>query len=344
MKSNCFSILTAVVLLLANATFTLAAGQVQLDLVGEARDTALSFQSWGQALSNAGIKNVRIRSARDTDRVGIEVQGTADRPLYIVTGKVISNNEIELPGIRFKRSELKRLAGWLDDLAQNGPPDKRPKTVAFGLTEMQLERVKKDLAVPVGFSTPGLSCREAVERIAQKLKSPIKLDADFVNNSADKKVEDELKGLSSGAALACLLRSAGYGFIPQASGQQITYATIKAGADSKDVWPVGHPSEKPLPEILPELYEYRNVNVQNIPAAKVLDAIGNRLKIPVLYDRAALDKYNIDPVKTMINYPNARTNYSLALRKMLFSVGLKFEIREDDAGTPFLWISTLKPM
>jgi hypothetical protein len=344
MKNYEFQMLTATILLFACTPFALAAGQVQLELVGEARDTALSFQSWGQALSNAGIKNVRIRSAKDTDRVGIEVQGTADRPLYIVTGKVISNNDIELPGVRFKRSELKRLAGWLDDLAQNGPPDKRPKTMAFGLTAMQLEQVKNDLASPVGLSTLGLSCRDVVDRIAQKLKSPIKLEMDFVNSSAEKKVEDELKGISSGAALACLLRSAGYGFVPQVSGQQITYTMIKAGVYSKETWPVGHPPEKPLPEILPGLFEYHNVNVQNIPAVKVLDAVGNRLKTPVLYDRAALDKYNIDPAKTMINYPNARTNYSLALRKMLFSVGLKFEIREDESGTPFLWISTLRPM
>ena len=60
-----------------------------------------------------------------------------------------------LPGARFKRGEVKRLVQWLDDLAQNGPPDKRPKIVAFGLTAAQFEQVKKDLAVPVGFSTAG---------------------------------------------------------------------------------------------------------------------------------------------------------------------------------------------
>jgi len=29
---------------------------------------------------------------------------------------------------------------------------------------------------------------------------------------------------------------------------------------------------------------------------------------------------------------------------MLFPAGLQFEIRVDDAGTPFLWVTTVKPM
>ncbi len=157
------------VLLSADPAKTEADGQVQLVLVGDAKGTAMTFQDWGQALAGAGIKNVRFRSATSTDKVGIEVQGAADHPIYIVTGQVLSRDELLLPGARFKRSEVKRLAGWLDDLAQNGPPDKRPKIVAFGLTAAQFDQVKKDLAAPVGFSTAGISRRNAVERDRRKI-------------------------------------------------------------------------------------------------------------------------------------------------------------------------------
>jgi hypothetical protein len=34
----------------------------------------------------------------------------------------------------------------------------------------------------------------------------------------------------------------------------------------------------------------------------------------------------------------------LALRKLLFQAGLKFEVRLDEAGKPFLWITTVKPV
>ena len=46
----------------------------------------------------------------------------------------------------------------------------------------------------------------------------------------------------------------------------------------------------------------------------------------------------------MVTLPRSRTTYSLALKKLLFQAGLKFEVRVDEAGTPFLWISTIKPL
>jgi hypothetical protein len=343
-----------------------AAGEVRLDLVSGAQGTAMTFQDWGQALAGAGIKNVRFRSATSADKVGIEVQGEAERPLYIVTGKVLSRDELELPGARFKRSEVKRLAQWLDDLAQNGPPDKRPKIVAFGLTAAQFEKVKKDLAVPVGFSTAGSARRDVMEKIARKLSFPLRFEDSllpspetgeglgvragrgetpkFTPGLDEDKVEDEVSELSCGTALACLLRPAEYCFIPQSAGNQIKYSVLKTQPNIKEIWPVGRKPESPSPEVLPGLFEFLNVNVQNVSAATVLDAIGKRLKTPVLYDRAALAKYKIDPAKAMVSFPRARTNYSMALEKMLFPAGLEFEIRVDEAGTAFLWVTTVKPM
>jgi hypothetical protein len=346
MKINYYFILTAatVISMFVDLARTEAAGQVRLVLVSDAQGTAMTFQEWGQALAGAGIKNVRFRSATSVDKVGIEVQGEAEHPLYIVTGKVVSRDELELPGARFKRSEVKRLAQWLDDVAQNGPPDKRPKIVAFGLTAPQLEKVKKDLSAPVGFSTIGLARREMVEKIARKLSFPLHFEDSFPQASSDDKVEDELGELSCGTALACLLRPAGYCLVPQAAGNQIKYSVFKTQPNMKEIWPVGRKPEGPPPEVLPGLFEFLNVNVQNVSAATVLDAIGKRLKTPVLYDRAALAKYKIDPAKAMLSFPRARTNYSMALEKMLFPAGLEFEIRVDEAGRAFLWVTTLKPM
>ncbi len=327
-------------LLFAAQSFAWAGAEVRLELVGDARSTALSFQDWAQALGNAGIKNVRIRSSIDTAKVGIDVQGSPNHPMYIVTGRVLSHDELQLPGARFKRSELRQLARWLDDLAQNGPPDKRPPKVAFGLTAAQYDQVRNDLAALVGFSTHGLARREAVEKIARKLSLPLRLE----DGSGDDKVDEELADLSCGTALACLLRPAGYCLVPQASGQKINYALLKARPDLKEIWPVGRPPEKPLPEILPGLYEFHNVNVQNVSAATALEAVGKRLKTPILYDHVALARYKIDPAKAIVSLPAARTNYSLALGKMLFPVGLKYEVRVDEAGAPFLWIFTVKPL
>ena len=116
----------------------------------------------------------------------------------------------------------------------------------------------------------------------------------------------------------------------------LSLATFKA-------WPIGWTSDKSDHDAIPALFEFRNVNVQNVSAATALEVIGKRVKMPVLLDRKALAKYNIDPKKSPVSFPNKRTTYSLALRKMLFQARLKFEVRYDDAGTPFLWVTTNKP-
>ena len=92
------------------------------------------------------------------------------------------------------------------------------------------------------------------------------------------------------------------------------------------------------------MFEFHNVNVQNVTATKALEAIAARLKVPVLMDYNAMARHGVDPAKTPVSLPSARTTYSLAMRKLLFQARLKFEVRVDEAGKPFLWITTVKPV
>jgi len=332
-----------------------AGGTVQLTLVGDARGSALTFQEWSQALGKAGIRNVRIRSGDETDKPGIVTEGDPGRPVYLVIGIINSRNEIVLPGARFRRGDVARLATWLKDLAENGPAAGREMKSPLGLTGTEFGKVRKDLATTIDFSTVGMTRQKAVERIADQLKLPLKLDANVARALAGEKIEDQLNGLSCGTALACVLRPAGYSMAPRAAGGQIAYKVVKAQGKPADsnidevsiatfkTWPIGWTSDKSDHDAVPSLYELRNVNVQNVSAATALGAIGKRLKIPVLLDRKALAKHNIDPGKVSVSFPNKRTTYSLALRKMLFQARLKFEVRYDDAGSPFLWVTTNKP-
>ncbi|MBN2217998.1 MAG: hypothetical protein JW719_11540 [Pirellulales bacterium] len=319
-----------------------AAGTVRLELVGDSRGSALAFQEWSQALGKAGIRNVRIRSEEEAGKPRIEVQGTESNPVYVVTGIIRSRQEIELPGRRFRRGEIGRLAQWLKDLADNGPPSTRPKRGVFGLTAAQFERVRKDLAEPVGFDTRGMTRRGAIEKLAARLNPPLTIDSRVAAVLGNDELDEKLGGLAGGTVLAYLLRSAGLGFAPRASGGEIGYELTPArqGVES---WPVGTDADDSARELLPALFEFHNVNVQNVSAAKAVEAIGKRLDAPVLIDRNSLKKHEIDPEKALVSLPQSKTTYSLALRKLLFQAGLKFQVRRDDAGKPLLWVTTIKP-
>ena len=341
--SNSLPVLIALFLPAASEELAQAAGRVQLDLVRDARASLMASQQWAAALGKAGIRGVRIRSATAGDEVGIAVRGSKESPLYVVTGIVKSSDELVLPPGKFKRRDAARLAQWVEDLAKFGLSGGQPAKSAFGLSRDQFERLHQELSKPVDFSTRGQPRGNVVERIAGRLSLPVRVDRKMAKMLAADEVGEELSGLSCGTVLAYVLRPAGLCFVPRQVGRGIECVVVKA-QPGLEIWPVGWKPQKPRPKVLPALFEFRNVNVQGVSAARALEAIGKRLKVPVLIDHNALARHGIEPDKTIVSHPQSRTTYSLALRKILFQARLKYEVRVDEAGKPYLWVSTIKPV
>ena len=319
-----------------------AAGRVQLELIGDVRGDPTALQQWGRALSQAGIRNVRIRSG-GAAKVGIEVGGTENSPVYTVTGVIRSRTELILPGGRFSQHDTARLARWLDDLAQQGPEDRRPEKAAFGLTADQFERVLQDMGRSLGFSTLGVGRDVAVRKIGESLTLPLRMDADLYETLAGETVAEELSDLSRGTALAYVLRPVGMCVVPHESGGRIAYVIVRA-REGLSIWPVGWEPDGLPHDTLPALFEFHNVNVQGVSATRALTAIAGILKVPALIDHNALARHGVEPDKVPVSHPQRRTTYSLALRRILGQAQLKYEVRLDEAGQPFLWVTTIKPM
>jgi hypothetical protein len=320
------------------------AGRVKLELFADQRASVTSQQTWLRELAAAGVSDVRIR-AGSPERVGIEVLGSEDNPTYLVTGVITTGDELILPGRRFRVTEAPQLARWLNTLAEKGLKEKKEEPQgAFGLRAEQFEKAQKDLAQPVGFSTRGTDRAEAVRKIGEQLAGPLRIEGRSLESAGDEKVAEELSGVSCGTALACLLRPAGLGLVPRARGRDDVEYRVVASKQGVDVWPVGWPSEKPLPQLLPAMYESFNANIQDVPVTTVLEAIGKRLKLPFLLDHNALARHGIEPDKKKVNSPQSRTTSNQLLRKVLSQAGLKSEVRLDEAGKPFLWVTTIKPL
>jgi hypothetical protein len=327
------------------ATALGAGGQTRLDLVGADQSAALAFQEWLQVLTKAGIKNVRIRSGDITDKIGIEVQGTDKSPLYVVTGFIVNRNELLLPSGRYTRGDVAQLARWLDEVAKEGPPDRRPKRTVFGLTTEQFAQVHEDLSLSVGFETKGMTQTETVEKIRRKLHIPLGNNAQWKQAAGGEVVDEELSKLSCGTALACVLRYAGFCLAPVESSGKLAYSIVK-DKQKLEAWPIGlEPSkEKPSTKLAPALFELRNVNVENVPVSKVLEAIGEKVSLPILLDRNAIARRDSNPTETLVSLPQRRISYNEALKILLFKVELKFEVRVDEAGNAFIWVSTIEPV
>jgi hypothetical protein len=336
--------LVVVVLSLVTSAVS-AAGRVQLEVAGDPQAGAvMGFQQWLQALSRAGVQNVRMRAAEGNVKVGVEVRGTQQDPIYVVTGVINAKDELVVPGGRFTRGQTAKLKAWLDDLAKHGTPDRRESKAAFGLTDKQFEKVRADLAGAITFNTKNMTRSEAAGKIVGQLTNSLRVPRQMENG--EEKIEEELQGLSCGTALACILRPAGYAMAPRESGARIDYVVSKVTAENTDreIWPIGWKPEKRADEVLPGLFEVRNVNVANVSAATLLAAVSKHIKVPVLLDHNALARHGIDPEKAMVAHPSKRTTYSSALRRILGQAGMKYELRVDEAGKPLLWVTSVKPV
>lgn len=320
--------------------------RVELELAA-ARELAVgAHQQWYELLTGLKVDHLRIRAPAAGDEVGITTVGPKQAPVYHVLGQITARNELVLPGGKFSLRDRDGIAAWLKKLREGGPSAlKGDGKLPFGLRQEQFIEVNRDLARPIDFETKDAKLADVLTQAAAALEFRLLVDpaARKAVQEADP-VLDDVRGISTGTALAYLLRPAGLMLQPRrgADGRP-EYLVAPADADQQ-AWPVGWEPQKKESEVLPELFTVLNVNLKDVPLADVLDAISGRLKTPILLDRHALLWHEIDLDAVRVNLPSKRTSYVLALRRALSQAKLKYELRLDEQDKPFLWITTQFPV
>jgi hypothetical protein len=342
MRAACLA-LTVFALLLAGAAPANKV-RVSFDLITEKGFPNTGHQQWHKALSDLGVTNLRIHSGSDQEKPAIENDGSARAPSYKVTGILKANGTLQLPGGTFAMRDAAGLRKWIAELSDQGPAGVTQSKGAFGLLPEQLAAVHKDLTRSVRESTKGVNAAKAVEAIGRSLDAPLVLDRAAPAALAEVTLEEDLAGLSSGTALAAILRPAGLVLQPERpSGGKLQYR-IGAARPGDETWPIGWKTEEAPRTILPTLFEQINVEITDAELPEVLRSIEERLEVPFLFDHNALATYNIDLAKISASVPNKRLSYSQILQKALLKAKLKYELRKDEAGKPLIWITSIKPI
>jgi hypothetical protein len=314
--------------------------RVDLEVATEQGFIATDARAWSEMLSQAGFSSVRIKQATPESPT-LETTGPAAAPAYRVVGILTSANQLMLPKGRFKLSDRGAIEQWLRKLREGGEDAIYIKPTAFGLLPKQLVAVHEALAVPIEFSTLGQPPRETAKKIADRLSLKfISDDAGQRALAAGEPVADELQGLSSGTALAAVLRPLGLVMFPEKSGTAVRLR-IAASRDAKEHWPVGWPPKGNPSQTLPDLFKFLNVEIDKTALSETLAAISSRVKAPLLFDHNALARGEVD-LAAKVSLPKGNTFYSRALDRLLLQAKLKYELRVDEADKPFLWITTFK--
>lgn len=311
--------------------------RIELEVITEEPLAGTEARSWTELLAQVGFNSVRMRGSAG-EPVEIKPSGASG---YRVTAALTSGNQLVLPKGRFRLSDRAALADWVKKLRAGGPDAILIKPVAFGLLPADLTRVHQALTVKVPESTLGKPAREVAKKIAAQLTLKFIADAAAQKAlAADETVGDELQGITSGTALAALLRPLGLVMIPEKQAPDLRLRISEAGG-VKEFWPVGWPLKSNPSQTLPELFKFLTVEIEQSPLSDAAAAISSRVKAPLLIDHNALAMEKVDFAKK-VSLPRASTYYGRALDRLLLQAKLKFDLRLDEADKPFLWITTLK--
>jgi len=333
---------TCVALLLLMATSTEAATRVSLELIMDRGFPIASGQKWIDAIGKLGVSDVRIRSGAPGEKMTMERGGTAVAPSVRITGLLRADGMLVLPGGKYSLSDMTSLKKWLDDLRDEGVESITEPRGAFGLIPKHLVELNQDMKQVVDFSTAKQPLSEVIEKIRRRVDHQIRIDPDAQRVVESQSAIDELQGFSIGTALALMLRPAGLVLAPNRTGGEISLSISKP-REGLEIWPAGWKPQEQTRQILPAIFEFINVEIEDTPIADTLEALQGRLKVPFVYDHNALALQGIDPTKISVTVPGKKLSYSMILSKVLTPAKLKYELRIDEASKIFLWVTPIKP-
>lgn len=337
-------ILLGLLLIFSSTTVSTAAEPiVDFELATAPGFPLTGARKWIDFVKECGVIRIRIRGARATDEASVKNIGTTARPIYHVTGVISADNKLYLEGGVFRLGQKAPLTAWVRKLKLDGIEALTTQTSAFGLTDQQLLKLHAQLSRKVTFTTLGLNSGDAVRQVARQLELRVTLVGD-ARASLDSKQEvlDELQGLSSGTALAALLRPLGLALVPNRPQGGELRLLLMPIADAEESWPIGWPPEKAPGNIAPKLFKFLNVEIRDIMLSDALAALHPRLEMPMLMDHNSLVRFRVDPTKVKVAIPAGKTFYKKILDHLLSQAGMSAEIRVDEQETPFLWLTTAK--
>jgi hypothetical protein len=315
---------------------------VELELVTEQGFPLTGSRDWIDVFKNQDVQ-LRIRTATPGDRVEIVNRGTDNAPVYHVRGLLTRQNTLVVPGGRFTPRDRAQIAAWIDKLRRGGlDPSGGARPSAFGLTAEELVSLHESLAVRVPESTKGGDPKAVVRQIASRIRARVVVDPAASGAFAEGGVVyDELLGVSCGTALAAVVRPLGLVIVPTKTAGEIQLSIVDS-RKATESWPIGWPPQKKERELVPKLYEFLPVEIEGALLSEALQAVRERLNVPMLFDQNAMARHRVDPAKVRVSLPVGRSYYKKVLDRMLFQGRLKEEVRVDEAGNPLLWVSTIK--
>jgi len=298
-------------------------------------------QEWMKALAEVGAEQLKVESSK-TSEPSFEEIGTGTRKTLAVTA-IVKRGKLHLPGGKFTMRQTAAIKDHLDKLRADGGEATVAKKVAFGLTAKQLIGVHEQFEGVKSLATKDQSASGVARSLMARSGFEIKITKAASQKMAisEETLSAEMNGFTTGTSLAYALRAMGLVFRPQRKlGQPIELIVDVADPNQKN-WPVGWPVVETMRQAAPKMYTKIDLQVQEQPIMNVLAALETRGGIPFMYDETKIKLRKIDLPNLKVTYAKNKTTYHSAALGVLrqSKPSLKFDLRIDETGKRFFWIS-----
>jgi hypothetical protein len=302
-----------------------------------------AMQSWGKLLSEMDLARLRLRGAHHGDKPSITPTGVGSSQRFRVVGVLNHKDQLIVPGGAFGPGDSAKLKAFFESLPERVAEQGVERGI-FGLTRPQFEEAFNDLSGAVHGSTKGVPLATAFAAMTASLTLPVELDAQ-ARAAIDRAgpVAAELQGMTAGTALAIALRPAGLAIKPdQSHGRPLALHVVRI-SPKQEYWPTGWKPEQSARQVVPAMYRFTTIEISGFTLTQALEALAPHMGVPLVFDERMLAVRGIDPAKVQVKFPNSKTYIRRAVGSILSQARLAGDLRVDEAGRPFYWITQFGP-
>ena len=316
--------------------------RVTLEVITEKGLSITALQEWTRLLDGKGADSVKLRSGREGEGVGIEEINLGRTQSYRVTAILGRDQTLHMPdGKRFTKRNLGQLPQWFNRIKVGGEDELMRQPASDGMTRAERNELLLELAKPIDFSTKDQPLAETLGAVRELTGLNFSASPAMIARVKMLKAKDELNGFSAGTAMAILLRGHGLAVVPKREvGGTVNLHVLPIGV-SDEAWPVGQPLKRSPADTCPVLFQFIEVEINRTPLQKALGAIGPRLNTALFFDHYKIEKDNLD-TNVDVRFPKDKTFYKKILDHILYQAFLGVDLKVDEAGKPFLWITSAK--
>jgi hypothetical protein len=115
---------------------------------------------------------------------------------------------------------------------------------------------------------------------------------------------------------------------------------IDRGNESSNLWPIGWKPEQSFSEILPAYFRAIPLDVEDVEVSSLVGAVSDKIGVPGFSSAYELTAKRLDVNTLRYTRKNDRISPARLLTAVGDKLGLGFDVRVDEAGKMFLWVTT----